>query len=82
MIELFYALNHREVKMFKKKKALLVGPGACRNPTCYRSFRNSLSFNTVYKLLSEISQFVRIFVVVDLSLYLLKGLYCIGHVVE
>lgn len=68
--------------MFKKKKALPVGPGTCRNPTCHRSFRNSLSFNTVYRLLSEISHLVRILVVVDLSLYLLKGLYCIGHVVK
>lgn len=68
--------------MFKKKKALLVGPGACRNPTCHRSFRNSLSSNTVYKLLSEISQFVRVLVVIYLFLYLLKGLYGIGHVVE
>lgn len=79
---MFYALNHREVKMFKKKKALPVGPGACRHPTCHRSFRNSLSFNTVYRLLIKISQFVRVLVVVDLSLDLLKGLYCIGNVVE
>ena len=70
------------MKMFKKKKALLVGQAPGRHPTRDQSFRNSLFFSTVYRLLCEICHLVRILVVVDLSLDLLKGLDSIGNVLE